>query len=191
MRLFAAVLLPDEWVRDVTLFRRILERRYPTGISWIPPESLHMTVRFFGSVEESVANSIISSWRTSRIVLPSSITLELDRCGCYPEFGPERIVWVGAREVSGLWSELVAHLDAFLAELGMVQAPLRDDLPHITVGRVRQARLVRGLREDVAELRVQSIPLRISNVVLLSSVLTPAGAMYREEARMAVVANTL
>ncbi len=182
VRLFAAVSLPESWISALSALQRKLMRRFPSGVRWMLPENLHATVRFIGSFKQESVGELVRSWG-SRPLTGSLPTLQLTRCGCFPNQGPERILWAGAEVASGSWRTLEEHVDATLAPFGIT--PSQEDLViHITLGRARDAEALRGARELLSAVAIPPEQLTVCAVDLFSSEPTEGGSRYSKLASM-------
>jgi len=94
----------------------------------VPPENIHLTLAFLGSVNASFrqcAEQVAAAIRTG------SFTLTLEQIGCWPKPG---IVWVGPRDTPEPLSRLVQELNAGLVACGYVPEE-RSYAAHLTVAR--------------------------------------------------------
>jgi len=182
MRLFSALTLPPSWHRLLAEVQALLQAKYPQGIRWSPVENLHLTVRFIGEVDDSRARELIATWSSLRLP-PELPVLELTTCGTFPDEGPERIVWAGAQAQRGAWLPLVQYIDSVLSNFA-IEPVIADPVLHITLGRIRNPALVRGLRESVSGIRLSDVALGVDSVGLFSSVPSSAGSAYTLVATM-------
>ena len=105
LRLFYAV-WPPEVVRQ-TLWRSLVPmREILPSVRWIPPQRLHITLRFMGDVSTRVLPRLISAAEALEQVAPFEIGLA--GTGTFPSRGPPRVYWVGVRgrPLSGLRKSL-------------------------------------------------------------------------------------
>jgi 2'-5' RNA ligase len=94
----------------------------------VPPENIHLTLAFLGSVNASFRQCAEQVAASIRI---GSFTLTLEQIGCWPKPG---IVWVGPRHTPEPLSRLVQELNAGLAACGYVPEE-RSYAAHLTVAR--------------------------------------------------------
>ncbi len=127
-RLFFALWPPLELSRELySVAGRVLEgdgRR-------VPPENIHLTLAFLGSVQASFrqcAEQVAATIRTG------SFTLMLEQIGCWPKSG---VVWTGPRNTPEPLSRLVRELNAGLVACGYVPEE-RSYAAHITLARKRR-----------------------------------------------------
>jgi len=129
----------------------------------VPPENLHLTLAFPGSVTPAVQACLEAE--AGRIDTPA-FALCIDRAGYWP--GP-RISWVGpARVPDGLW-DLVTALRSALEACGL-ESEKRPFQPHVTLARKGNPAAVPGAFAPIS--------WSIGNFSLVESVTDPAGAKY-------------
>jgi 2'-5' RNA ligase len=139
-------------------------------LRWTRTEQRHLTLRFFGAVDdvdaltESVAESFLPSPRFS---------VSIGGGGAFPSARRASVLWLGVREGSSALSALAAA----------VREP--DDQPfraHLTLARVNRAR---DLRPTVAALDAcgTSPSWTVDEVVLFDSHLRTDGTDHTEVAR--------
>jgi 2'-5' RNA ligase len=177
MRLFAQVKPPDTWRESICNETAKLRERWAAGVNWTRPEQLHATVRFFGSVPDGSAHALAVEWE--KRVEDAAAPLALPGpWGCFPEHGPERIVWAGLSVDERGWQELLARVD-HIARRFDLSFETGNSMPHITVGRVKVAGLARGIRKEASGLVCEAPAFAIDRVELVSSVLGPSGPQHQ------------
>lgn len=101
MRLFAAVSLSDDIKESLRQFQSELQTflKNPKNAKWVPPANFHLTLKFFGEVEESKLDSLQNALvLSSEGVKPFSINIA--GAGCFPDLARPRVLWAGVE--SGL-----------------------------------------------------------------------------------------
>ena len=139
LRLFVGITAPPQWKRAITEWRRKIEPRFTDSFArWTSEENLHLTLRFFGSVEEADAVAIGKALQKV-IAGAQSFSVSAGELGCFPNASRPRIVWLGLKKETDALIKLESNLRAATATLG--QAPEeRDFHPHLTLARVKEAR---------------------------------------------------
>ena len=124
-RLFFALWPPLELSRELySVAGRVLEGEARR----VPPENIHLTLAFLGSVKapfRHCAEQVAVAIRTG------SFTLTLEQIGCWQKPG---ILWVGPRHTPEPLSRLVRELNAGLAACGYVPEE-RSYAAHLTLAR--------------------------------------------------------
>ncbi|HEY3948642.1 RNA 2',3'-cyclic phosphodiesterase [Phenylobacterium sp.] len=172
IRLFAAVPMPEAIGQALAHRQRGIE-----AARWSPPQTLHLTLRFFGDLREDVARDLDAELVALR-ARPFEIALA--GVGAFGE-GPEaHVVWAGVSP-----SPPLAHL-AKACEGAARRAGLKPDTrtwrPHVTLAYLK--------RPDPGELGawiqannlLKSPPIAVGSFGLYSSFLGSEQAHHRLEA---------
>jgi 2'-5' RNA ligase len=172
IRLFAALALPE------AVRQRLAQVRAPLpGARWVTLENLHVTLRFIGEVEPSVAGDIDALF--SRVVAPS-FDIRLAELGTFGSRSRVRALWAGVEK-----TEPLAHLQAKI-ETACGRAGLppegRKFHPHVTLARCKDVRET-TVAEFVATYGGFDLPtITIDTFALYSSGMGRSGAVYTREA---------
>jgi 2'-5' RNA ligase len=185
MRLFAAVEIPDALrerlataTADLLVDLRTARR--------VGAENLHVTVRFFGEVEESGVDAVGAAMQEAASAVVA-VTAEARGFCAFPSVHRPRILWAGladpARAVLRLESEVTRRV-------GPLGIPNEDHpfTPHVTVARLRDERGWSNRRKRAGALRLDDESpsfgaLPIERLTLFQSELTPDGPRYTALAR--------
>ena len=175
MRAFVAIEVPGPVLDSLVLFQKELSA---TGgdMKLVERQNLHFTVKFLGEVTESEATEVGA--RLGRLS-PKAADVEVRGAGAFPTLSHPRVVWAG---VSAEHEALVAAIASdVIGALGGIGE--KDDRPfraHITLGRVRSGRNARQLADLLRSSSGRPFGVaRLSELKLKSSVLTPAGPIYK------------
>ena len=167
MRLFAALSLAPECAERLTNFR--LRWSVPgDGLRWSPPEQWHITLRFFGDVNEALARRLEEQFQKLRAPAPV-LVME----------GLEMFAAKGILVASVQPSAALLELHASVAACG----------PHVTLarskGRSGNASLGRLARPSLPTLG-PAIRWTPDTCLLLESILRPQGAEYTVRSQIAL-----
>jgi RNA 2',3'-cyclic 3'-phosphodiesterase len=133
VRLFIAVNLPAE-LREAVFVDAASLRRPDDGMSWVPPERLHLTLKFLGECERTLLEPLGGVLR--RVTADEgALALSLGGLGAFPNFSRARVVWIAVDD-GGRLARLAAALDRQCEALG-IERERRRFQPHLTIGRVR------------------------------------------------------
>lgn len=171
LRLFAAIALPDEIADRLEPLQRDLP-----GASWRPRETFHLTLRFFGEIDEAMARDL-----DHEIALLSEAPFEMSLRGAGSFGGREpSAVWAGVDAPPAL-ARLAAHCERSARRVGLMPEPRRF-MPHVTLAYVHGAtdHDVAVWIERVGDFRTQGF--WVDGFALYSSRPTRAGSRYVEEA---------
>lgn len=172
LRLFYAIRPPDAVRRRLWSSLAPLREALPS-VRWIPPERLHVTLRFMGDVPPRRLPRLIRAAEALDGVAPFEAGLA--GTGAFPKRGPPRVYWVGVRgrPLSGLRESL----DGALAREGVARED-RTFHPHLTVGRAGRGRSGRlGVRAGV-DVALPDLAFTVAAIHLVRSDLLPGGPRY-------------
>ena len=175
MRLFIAVPLPPEIADRAAA---CLDPALP-ALRPVRPELLHITLAFLGQVaDERLADASAAAAIAGAGKSPFRIIL--DRAGRFPASGPPRALWLGV----GAGADDLARLAADLARELRARAFALEDRPfrpHLTLARVRTEATpaeARAVAAAVGALAVPRLELRVDQVAVVESHLSPRGPRY-------------
>jgi len=170
-RLFAALQIPY----DAALFLSQLRSGLPAA-RWVETEDYHITLRFFGDVENHVADAIVAA---------------LDGVNCAPfscalkgvnVFSPNkpRTLYAGVARSSAL-ADLQKRIERASRKAG-VKAETRKFIPHVTLARLNTQILLDDLVKYLtARGHFESKVFDVSRFVLMSSKDSVGGGPYKIE----------
>ncbi len=171
IRLFAAIEIPPEIAGPLSRRQQGLP-----GARWRDPDSLHLTLRFFGEVEETTAGEIDEALAAVR---QPPFDLELKGAGAFGEGGEVRAVWAGV-EPSAPLDLLHSRCESAARRAGL-KPEGRAWRPHVTLAYVRRPepdRVAAWIRNHNL---LHSPPFQVGWFGLYSSWLSKDGARYELE----------
>jgi len=171
IRLFAALSLPPPIVLALTERQNGL-----VGARWRPPESLHITLRFFGEVAEDVAADLDAELAGLE---RSAFDLELQGAGCFGEGAQIDAVWAGVVGNPAL-NRLARSCEAAARRAGL-KPETRRYHPHVTLAYLRRPDPLAAADWIAAHNLLRSPAFRVGAFGLYSSWLGKAGSCYRLE----------
>ena len=171
-RIFIAVPLPDAVKNALHAVCAKLQQQFARGtVRWVQPDNMHLTLRFLGDTAVSQISPLITQLDHLN---SKPIRLELSHLGCFPNRDRPRVLWVGLQgEVTRL-EQLKKQVDQNLAMLGW-PPETKAYKPHLTVGRVKDARKVAEVRWGGA---VEAVHFQVTAVHLIQSDLQKNGPVY-------------
>ncbi len=169
MRCFLAVDVPEE------LRKKFMDvQRTFSGVcraKFVEPENLHITLKFFGDVDEDKVKEIIEEIAKFNDETP--VKVRFTRIGGFPSNTYVKVLWIG---VAGL-EELQEKLSKAAESLGFPTK--RKEKPHLTIGRVKSV----SSKKDFLEKMDQKGPfgeMTVKNIKLKKSDLTKQGPVYED-----------
>jgi 2'-5' RNA ligase len=184
VRLFVAVNLPPAERRAAfEAVAPLRAARFP--VRWVGEDSIHVTLRFLGEVDEArvapIRDALAAAVRAAR-----RFDVGLGGVGAFPSLARPRVVWIGVERHPAL--ELLANdVEKGLMTLDF-EPELRPFHPHLTLGRAeRSARPSAFARlETLAGTIEYQASIPVESVDLMQSVLGPRGATYTVVSRAAL-----
>jgi 2'-5' RNA ligase len=193
IRSFVAILLSEALRESVA---STVEQLRPLGpaVAWVPARNLHLTLQFLGDQpEERLAAAEAALQEAAARIAPIDVTLH--GIGAFPGLERPRILWIGLARGALEVRALQARVADALAARGFPREE-RAWHPHLTIGRVHDERRWRReagppLRSALAQAATTTFgTLRVLEVVLMRSELSPAGARYAVRCRVPLAADS-
>ncbi|WP_417481193.1 RNA 2',3'-cyclic phosphodiesterase [Maricaulis sp.] len=168
-RLFAAIGLPDAACEPLLALQSGLP-----GASWRPRENLHLTLRFFGDVDERQAEDL--SFELARVTAPA-FDLTLKGAGWFGRLEPHAL-WIGVDENPALLA-LQGKCERAARRAGLAPEQ-RNFLPHVTLAYLDKTPVdkLAGFTQGLGTFR--SEPIRVTGFSLYASWLTRGEANIYE-----------
>jgi 2'-5' RNA ligase len=174
VRTFVALLIPPDWAEHLGAVSRDLGGR-TSGLSWVRPGNLHITLRFLGDLGDSGVRRAGEAVRRGAEPI-GAFEARLGSLGGFPNLEKPRVLWVGLAEGADGAARLAGSVNAALQEdgFGPPDKPFRS---HLTLARVREG--ARGLAA-VRDHRLPPPPgaAVLDRVALMKSDLHPTGSRY-------------
>ncbi|CAM5468364.1 RNA 2',3'-cyclic phosphodiesterase [Streptomyces purpurascens] len=147
MRVFAAVLPPDEATRELGAVVDAL-RKLPgaDGMRWTGRAGWHFTLAFYGEVDDGLLPEL--SARLERVARRTDAFPLAVRGG--GQFGHGRALWAGAEGDLATLRLLADRAEAAVRKAGVPMGEHRRYKAHLTIARSREARDVRAHLDALA-----------------------------------------
>jgi 2'-5' RNA ligase len=175
MRLFVSVDL-DGLAGEVAAVQELFEGA--SGLNFTDSEQAHVTLKFLGETDEGELPELTDE--LARAVAGSGVepfTAEVGGLGVFPRLGYISVVWIGVRE----GGERLTHLHEAIEERTVSMGFDSEDhgfTPHATIARMDHAG-GKNLVQEVVENRDPDVGrVRVEEVRLTESTLTPDGPEY-------------
>lgn len=169
MRLFIAIDLPD-WTK-----RQLEELQDPNlGVRWTSSETMHLTLRFIGDVEEvSVRENLVKQLSS---VQGTVFNMTINKLGYFPPRKHPKILWAGIHKNNKLM-QLQENIEQVCRSVGF-EPEKRSYIPHITIGRTKNIskKEVHSFLNEHKKLRIEQIS--VNEFILYESKLHPDGAEH-------------
>ena len=179
MRLFVALDLPDAVRRGLAAVIARIEPIAPraSGVRWVRPEALHVTLKFIGHV----AVERLPDFRRALAPVRSGAPVELHYrgIGFFPDAHRPRVLWCAVRASPNL-PELAAKIERSLEPLG-IAGKSRAFVPHLTLAWLDPSANLRNLVRAAEGMEDQDFgPAHETEFHLYESMLKTSGAEYKK-----------
>lgn len=169
-RLFASLSLP---VACQNVLADLQQKQL--GFVWGVPEQFHLTMRFLGAVETTLAARIEDALAKIRV---EPFLLPLGGVGRFPPRGPVRVLWAGVGSGHTRLHQLRKKIDDAVLAAGW-RGELRNFEPHISLGRANDDAEPAMIDHWLRIYRDFEGPVfRVGGFELMSSKLQPGGAIH-------------
>lgn len=176
LRAFLAIELPKIVLKKIEEVQEELKSSH-ADVRWVNPEKIHLTLKFFGNIEESRIEPIVKSIE-GPIRTTTPFPLAIRGMGTFPHLKTPRVIWIGLVEGREILALFQKQLESKIEAIGF-EAEERPFHPHLTLGRVKSGRgkeeLIRGMEKYKDE---EFGNFRVERVVLFKSELRPTGPVY-------------
>jgi 2'-5' RNA ligase len=176
IRAFVAVKFDPPLIRRVCEVAAELNPRLP-AVRWVPPENLHLTLKFLGGVDEERIETVAKRLAEALRDFPR-FSIHAKGLGVFPDLRRARVLWVGLHGDS--LQALASQIETAL-ELSGFAREKRAFAPHLTIGRWRQydGSPVK-LRQELERWNEWEFgSSAVEQVFLFQSILHRQGAVYR------------
>ena len=176
IRSFLAIELPKALLEKIGEVQEDLKSSH-SDVRWVSPQKIHLTLKFFGNIEEARIEPIIRAIECS-IHDTQIFSLGVKGIGAFPNWKNPRVIWMGLIDGTGVLLPLHKQLETDLEGIGF-EPEGRVFQPHLTLGRVNSSRgkeeLIRrmeGYREE------EFANIGVERIILFESDLRPTGPIY-------------
>ena len=182
IRVFIAVVPPDEYKNALKLAIQDFSEIFPTEVKWVDPAGIHLTLKFLGNIPKREISTLTERIRYAIDQFPhSEFKLQLDCLSAFPNTSHPKILWAGLRGEMEKLQILQQAVESQISSAGF-PADQRSFNPHITIGRTR--RQTDSHKITAIGQKLRSISLTncgdwiVSDIHIVESVFKPTGAVY-------------
>ncbi len=171
MRVFLALEISPSVKEYLQGIIKIMASRI-TGVRWVKSEGQHITLKFFGELDEAMVENI----RTRLLSIddkfePFEATIK--GIDAFPNKRRARVIVVTLEKGVDIAKAIFNDIEVALLPLGF-EGEKRDYTPHITLGRKKEQSPI--LERDIPDLN--GMRFIVDRLVMFRSTLTPQGAIY-------------
>jgi 2'-5' RNA ligase len=148
-----------------------------SGVKWVRPAAMHLTLRFLGNITEEQVE-LADRAMAEAVEGAGPVDVKVGGWGTFPPGKRPRVIWLGLEKGASELTDIFEKLEPALASRGFPPADKKFSA-HLTLGRVKSGR---GLSRilDVVESRAGAGfgEFRVDRITLFQSRLHPDGAIY-------------
>jgi len=176
IRSFLAIELPGPVLRKIGEIQGGLKSSR-ADVRWTNPETIHLTLKFFGNIEESRIDPIFKSIEEPIRNTPP-FSLKVRGVGAFPHLKNPRVIWIGLVDEGKILTSLQKEIEAQLERIGF-QHEDRPFHPHLTLGRMKSNREKEDLVGRIEGHKEEELGnFQVERVILFKSDLKPSGPIY-------------
>jgi len=177
IRAFLAIAPPDNVRQAMAAVQNRLKYCVAGAISWVRPEGIHLTLKFFGNIAETDIDRITAAVGPVAARF-APLDLRVRRVGFFPDSRRPRVIWLGLEGDISALKALQEEVDHELARYGFSRED-RDFRAHLTLARIKSARGLTGLDRITKKSEVyEAGRFQAEGLTLFRSDLMPQGAIY-------------
>lgn len=180
IRSFIAIELPGALKQELAKLQGRLQQPRQSWIKWVDPQSIHLTLKFFGNINMDKIPPITKAMEAAAQGIPP-FHLEVSGLGAFPNLKRVQVVWVGVGGETEVLRHLLRSFESHLAPLGFVPEK-REFSAHLTLARLRHQATPperERLGQLIASTRFKPAQtIKVEAINLMKSQLTRDGAIY-------------
>lgn len=180
IRAFIAADLPEDLRHALDRVMRHLKSELKgVPIRWVPPENIHLTLKFLGEVSQRNLPFLIELLQ-GEVADQRPFEFGVGGLGAFPDIRRPRVIWVGVKGPKEL-HDLHHAVENAMEKIGYARET-RPFEPHLTLGRVSRNASPEEVRRVSEVLRAVQVGFLgsalVEEVYLYRSDLRPTGAVY-------------
>ena len=176
IRSFLAIEFPKPILKKIEEVQADLKSTH-ADVRWVSPEKIHLTLKFFGNIEESRIDLILKSI-DEPIRNTLQFSLKVREVGAFPNLRNPRVIWMGLVEGREVLISLQKQIEIHLEKVGF-QPEDRPFHPHLTLGRMKSSRGKEELVGRMEKYKEEEFgDFLVERLVLFKSDLRPTGPIY-------------
>jgi len=176
IRTFICIELSEDLREKVWNYLGLL-RDIRTGVKWVEPKNLHLTLKFLGDISEDKVNSVVNVVEMFAKEL-KPFTLSFSRIGAFPDMKKPSVIWIGVTKGTDELSTLALNIDMQLSHKGF-ECEHKRFVPHLTIGRVKSFENLDVLKYYLYQKQETDFgEMKADTVTIMESRLYKSGPLY-------------
>lgn len=177
IRAFLAVEPTEDVLQAVSRLQENLKKEIKGKISWTRPQGNHITLKFFGNIDQDDVKNICAIIKNQIASVPT-LSLNVEKIGAFPDARRPRVLWLGTTGDIDKLAALQTQVERDFEGIGFP----RENRPfhaHLTLGRIKIPQEITGIKEAMDKYKdFAAGGFNCKELVLFQSKLTPQGAVY-------------
>jgi RNA 2',3'-cyclic 3'-phosphodiesterase len=137
MRVFIAIPLNQDTQTALSLCQQRLDTS-GMDIRWIQPRNIHLTLKFFGEINQKNIDSISRALKKT-LADTRGFEFSISGIGAFPDINRPRVIWAGIGQGKDKCIALQKNIESALQAFGFRKEP-RAFIPHLTLARIKTSR---------------------------------------------------
>ncbi|MDR2831233.1 MAG: RNA 2',3'-cyclic phosphodiesterase [Methanobrevibacter sp.] len=176
LRTFLAIDIDENLIANILDIQREFKST-KADVKYVSKENLHLTLKFFGDVDESMLSKISKVVKETLLGF-KPIKLDFSGLGAFPSDNHVNVIWIGVFENNELLN-LVNRLNKGFNGLGFKEE--KNFKSHLTIGRMRNSRNKNEVKDIIHNFKGFEVGvMEVFKLSLKKSDLTPAGPVYSD-----------
>ena len=177
IRAFLAFDISEEIKKNLLNFVTPI-RPQAKNIKWMEPKNYHVTLKFFGNIDEQKSVPAIEKIVKANLVDLLPIKLRCEGIGCFPKWERPKVIWADLKGEAQNLIALQNRLENDFEKLGFPKED-REFTLHLTLARIKAHPKKPGWLSILkASPQTQFGQLSVDHLTLYKSLLTKEGAVY-------------
>lgn len=177
VRAFLAIDPPEAVIRKIAAIQDSLKKSIHGSISWVRPQGIHLTLKFFGDIGREDIGSI-SGVVAGHAGNSRAMKLDIQGLGVFPNSRRPRVLWIGVGGETAKLIGLQQAIDGGLEACGFKKEE-RPFRAHLTLARIKSPQGLAGIDGMLTEKGHEAAgSFEAKGLTLFKSDLTPRGAIY-------------
>lgn len=182
IRLFLAFDISDEVKKNLGALVETLRPQSLSfqagGVKWVDPKNFHVTLKFFGSVEEEEQLPAVQKVIEKNTAVFKPVALTCEGLSAFPDWRTPRVIWAGLKGEGRPLIELQKKLEEDFETLGFKKEN-REFALHLTLARIKVLPRQRSWLETLQAMPTKNYgAVVVDHLTLYKSTLTKAGPIY-------------
>jgi 2'-5' RNA ligase len=177
IRAFLAIEPTEDVLQAVSRLQENLKKEIKGKISWTRPQGNHLTLKFFGNIDQDDVKNICAIMKKQVTSVPT-LSLNVEKIGVFPDARRPRVFWLGTTGDIDKLAALQAQVERDFEGIGFP----RENRPfraHLTLGRIKIPQEIMGISEALNKYNDFVVgKFNCSEIILFQSKLMSQGAIY-------------